>query len=118
MRRRATLQRISTDDPATKERTDYLAIFVADDGDRESEAQIIKLAENFINTYPSSRFEPQVRMKWGEILYRRGDYLGARAQFDCPRRKIPGFSTRREGDLPFCAGDGPLTQSLRNGGGH
>ena len=34
------------DDPATKERTDYLAIFVGDDGDRESEAQIAKLAES------------------------------------------------------------------------
>ena len=86
---RATLQRISSDDPATKERTDYLAIFVADDGDRESEAQIIKLAENFINTYPSSRFEPQVRMKWGEILYRRGDYLNARAQFTALAERFP-----------------------------
>jgi tetratricopeptide (TPR) repeat protein len=86
---RATLRRISSDDPATKERTDYLAIFVADDGDRESEAQIIKLAENFINTYPSSRFEPQVRMKWGEILYRRGDYLNARAQFTALAERFP-----------------------------
>ena len=86
---RATLQRIASDDPATKERTDYLAIFVADDGDRESEAQIIKLAENFINTYPSSRFEPQVRMKWGEILYRRGDYLNARAQFTALAERFP-----------------------------
>jgi TolA-binding protein len=86
---RETLRRISSDDPATKERTEYLAIFVADDGDRESEAQIIKLAENFINTYPSSRFEPQVRMKWGEILYRRGDYLNARAQFNALAERFP-----------------------------
>ena len=42
--------------PAEKSRTEYLAIFVADDGDRESEAQILKLAENFSNAYPSSRF--------------------------------------------------------------
>ena len=86
---RATLRRISSDDPATKERTEYLAIFVADDGDRESEAEIIKLAENFINTYPSSRFEPQVRMKWGEILYRRGDYLNARVQFNALAERFP-----------------------------
>ena len=86
---RVTLQRISSDDPATKERTEYLAIFVADDGDRESEAEIVKLAENFLNAYPSSRFEPQVRMKWGEILYRRGDYLNARAQFNVLAERFP-----------------------------
>ena len=47
-----------------------------------------------INAYPSSRFEPQVRMKWGEILYRRGDYLNARGTIQCPSRKISGLSTR------------------------
>ncbi len=86
---RASLRRISSDDSATKERTEYLAIFVADDGNRESEAEIIKLAENFMNTYPSSRFEPQVRMKWGEILYRRGDYLNARGQFSALAERFP-----------------------------
>jgi TolA-binding protein len=86
---RTTLQHISSDDSTTKERTEYLAIFVADDGDRESEAQILKLAENFINTYPSSRFESHVRMKWGEILYRRGDYLNARAQFNILAERFP-----------------------------
>jgi tetratricopeptide (TPR) repeat protein len=78
---RAALRRISSDDPATKERTHYLAIFIGDDGNRETEAQVAKLAEDFINAYPNSRFEPQVRMKWGEILYRQGDYLNARGQF-------------------------------------
>lgn len=85
----AALRRISTDDPATKERADYLAIFVGDDGTRETEAQIAKLAEDFINEFPSSRFESQVRMKWGEILYRRGDYLNARGQFTIVAEKFP-----------------------------
>ena len=75
------LRRISTDDPSTKERTDYLAIFQGDTADRESEAQVAKLAETFIAQYPDSRFEPHVRMKLGEMFYRRGDYLGARGQF-------------------------------------
>jgi TolA-binding protein len=86
---RETLRRVSSEDPAVKERTDYLAIFVADDGSRESEAQIVKLAENFMNAYPSSRFEAQVRMKWGEILYRRGDYLNARGQFNTLAERFP-----------------------------
>ncbi|HET9524335.1 MAG TPA: tetratricopeptide repeat protein, partial [Terrimicrobiaceae bacterium] len=75
------LRRISTDDPPTKERTDYLAIFQGDTGDRESEAQVAKLAETFIAQYPDSRYEAHVRMKLGETFYRRGDYLGARGQF-------------------------------------
>jgi TolA-binding protein len=86
---RSELRRISTEDPATKERADYLAIFAGDDGNRETEAQIAKLAEDFINEYPGSRFEPQVRMKWGEILYRRGDYLNARGQFGTVAEKFP-----------------------------
>ena len=85
----AALRRISTDDPATKERADYLAIFVGDNGDREAEAQVAKLAEDFLKEYPDSRFEPQVRMKWGEILYRRGDYLNARGQFTTVAEKFP-----------------------------
>jgi tetratricopeptide (TPR) repeat protein len=75
------LRRISTDDPPTKERTDYLAIFQGDTADRESEAQVAKLAETFIAQYPDSRYEAHVRMKLGETFYRRGDYLGARGQF-------------------------------------
>jgi TolA-binding protein len=86
---RSELRRISTDDSATKERADYLAIFAGDDGNRETEPQIAKLAEDFINRNPNSRFEPQVRMKWGEILYRRGDYLNARGQFATVAEKFP-----------------------------
>src|SRR4029453_852793 len=74
------LRRISTNDPSTKERTDYLAIFLGDTADRESETQVTKLAESFLAQYPDSQFEPEVRMKLGELLYRRGDYLGARGQ--------------------------------------
>ena len=77
----AELRRISTDDPATKERTDYLAIFQSDTADGESDAQVAKLAESFMAQYPDSRYEPHVRMKLGETFYRRGDYLGARGQF-------------------------------------
>jgi tetratricopeptide (TPR) repeat protein len=77
----AELRRISTSDPSTKERTDYLAIFLGDKADRESEAETAKLAEAFLTEYPASPFEAAVRMKLGELLYRRGDYLGARGQF-------------------------------------
>jgi tetratricopeptide (TPR) repeat protein len=82
------LQRISTTDPVTKERSDYLAIFLGDKGDPVSEAQTAKLAEAFLAQYPDSSFEPEVRMKLGEVLYRRGDYLGARGQFGAIAEKF------------------------------
>jgi tetratricopeptide (TPR) repeat protein len=84
----AELRRISTNDPSTKERTDYLAIFLGDTADRESDAQVAKLAESFLAQYPDSPFEPEVRMKLGEMFYRRGDYLGARGQFGIVAEKF------------------------------
>jgi tetratricopeptide (TPR) repeat protein len=87
------LRRISTTDPPTKERTDYLAIFLGDKADRESEAETAKLAEAFLAEYPGSVFEAEVRMKLGELLYRRGDYLGARGQF--------GIITEKFADSPL-----------------
>jgi tetratricopeptide (TPR) repeat protein len=86
---RAELRRISAEDNSTKERADYLGIFVGDTGDREAEAQVAKLAEDFLKEYPDSQFEAEVRMKWGEILYRRGDYLSARGQFGAVAEKFP-----------------------------
>jgi hypothetical protein len=58
-----------------------LAIFLGDKADRESEAETARLAEAFLADYPVSPFEAEVRMKLGELLYRKGDYLGARGQF-------------------------------------
>ncbi|HEY5704502.1 MAG TPA: tetratricopeptide repeat protein [Terrimicrobiaceae bacterium] len=84
----AELRRVSTDDAATSERKDCLAIFLGDTADRESEAQVAKLAERFLAQYPDSSFEPEVRMKLGEIFYRRGDYLGARGQFGIVAEKF------------------------------
>jgi TolA-binding protein len=77
----AELRRVSTGDPSTKERSDYLAIFLGDKADRESDAETARLAEAFLADYPVSPFEAEVRMKLGELLYRKGDYLGARGQF-------------------------------------
>lgn len=78
---RSELRKISSAEPAQKERADYLAVFLADTGDPEAGAEVINLAEIFFKTYPKSAFAPEVRMKLGEILFRRGDYLGAHGQF-------------------------------------
>jgi len=83
------LRRISSSDPAQKERADYLAVFLADTGDQDSESRTGDLATAFLQEFPQSRFEPEVRMKLGEMLYRRGDYLGAYGEFNAVGDKFP-----------------------------
>jgi len=83
------LQRIANADPATQERADTLAIFLADTGSPESEAEVIRRSEAFLKDHPNSPFAAEVRMKWGEILFRRGDYLGARSQFAAISEDFP-----------------------------
>ena len=78
---RAQLRLISSVDPSERQRADYLAIFLADTGKDDTDAQAATLAETFLKNYPDSSFEADVRLKLGEILFRKGDYLGARGQF-------------------------------------
>ena len=86
---RTGLRKISSGDPAQKEREEYLAVFLADTGDQESESRVGALAGDFLKDHPESPFEPEVRLKLGETLYRRGDFLGARAQFVLVAENFP-----------------------------
>jgi len=83
------LRRISTGDPIQKERADYLAVFLADTGDADSESRTGGLAGAFLKDHPQSPFESEVRMKLGEMLYRRGDYLGAYGELNTVADKFP-----------------------------
>ena len=47
------------------------------------------MAEAFLKKYSHSRYQAEVRMKLGEMLYRRGDYLGARGQFTIITEEFP-----------------------------
>lgn len=87
---RAELRKISSPDPAQKERMEYLGVFLADSGEPGADAEVGRLAEGFLKTHPGSPFEPEVRMKLGEMLYRRGDYLGAHGQFNLIAEKFSG----------------------------
>jgi len=83
------LQKVSLKDADAKERAKCLEIFLADTGEPESEAQVVSLAGAFLKAYPKSAFEPEVRMKIGEMLFRKGDYLGSRDQFDIIAHSFP-----------------------------
>ncbi len=64
------------------EQSDYFAVYVADDGTPRGGEEAMAAAERFVADYPDSEYASEVRMKWGEILARTGDYRGARAQFE------------------------------------
>lgn len=86
---RSELRKISTEDPADKERVAYLEVFLSDSGEADAEQQTITLATAFLKDFPQSRFEPDVRMKLGEVLHRRGDYLGSHREFSLVAEKFP-----------------------------
>jgi len=76
-------------DEETKQRADCLAVFLADNGSVEADDQASRLAKEFLDKYPHSQFEPEIRMKLGELMFRRGDYQGARDQFDKVGEEFP-----------------------------
>ncbi len=86
---RETLKPLLTSNSPEREQSEYLAIFLEDTGDASSEQESLRLAEAFLKAYPSSQYEPDVRMKIGELYFRRGDYLGAIAQFDTVSEEFP-----------------------------
>ncbi|TSA34338.1 MAG: hypothetical protein D4R65_06395 [Verrucomicrobiaceae bacterium] len=82
------LRRISTGDSTEASRADALSVFLADDGG-DGEAAI-KAAENFLATHAGSPSEAEVRMKLGELYFRKGDFAGARIQLESLAGKFPG----------------------------
>lgn len=89
---RLELQRVSTRDSQNllvQERAAALAVFVADTGEPESEAEVRRLAAEFLKAHPDSSFAPEIHMKLGEMFFRRGDYLAARGEFAQIAEKFP-----------------------------
>ncbi len=64
------------------ERGDYLAIFVADAQTPRDDAQVIALCENFLRAHAGSALQPDVRMKLGQVYFRREDFANAQTQFE------------------------------------
>lgn len=81
--------RVASTDPQIEARKDALAVFLADTGDAGSDTDVIALAEKFLLTRPGTTYEPEVRMKLAEILFRKGDYQGARKEFETLAQQFP-----------------------------
>lgn len=61
---------------------DYFAVYLADDGSAGAGVAVTAAAREFLARFPDSPREADVRLKWGEVLLRDGDYRGARVQFE------------------------------------
>ena len=85
----AHLQRVSTSDPAAKDpQADALSVFLLDDG--KSDDAAITAATKFLASHEGTAAEPEVMLKLGELLYRKGDFAGARVQLESLAKKYPG----------------------------
>ena len=85
----AHLRRISTSEPDAKDaQADALSVFLLDDG--RSDEAAISAAKSFLATHEGASAEPEVMLKLGELLYRKGDFSGARVQLESLAKKYPG----------------------------
>jgi tetratricopeptide (TPR) repeat protein len=66
----------------SREQADYLGIFIADAASDRSDDNVLSLGRQFLNAYPSSSLRGQVRMKMGQVYFRREDYANAQTQFE------------------------------------
>ena len=89
---RLDLQRASTHSDSDPALEAAMAVFLEDNGKSESDAAPIAAARKFLAEHAGSPPEPEVRMKLGELLYRKGDYASARVELESLARKFPGSS--------------------------
>ena len=73
--------------PEMREQAEYLGIFLDDAKVPRNEDQAIARGRDFIRQHPASAVLGEVRMKLGEIYFRREDYLKAQEQFETLARE-------------------------------
>ena len=85
----AELTQVATEDSATQEDKARLEFFAAaDDGNRPI-TTIARLAQDFLQKYPHSRFRPELRIKLGEVYFRQNDYPNAQTEFELVSEEDP-----------------------------
>lgn len=97
----------------TGEQSDYLALFVADASPSRDEAKLVTLCHAFLERHRRSVHVPEVRMKLGQVFFRRDDFAGAQTQFETLAGEAPA-SPLAESAL-FLAGQCSM-KSMRSGG--
>jgi outer membrane protein assembly factor BamD (BamD/ComL family) len=87
-----TYLRAANDDPASKEtlaRAEALAVYAADAPGTRDEDKVIQLGQEFLSRYPESPLKAEIRMKLGQVYFRREDYLSAQREFQMLAREQP-----------------------------
>ena len=73
----------------SREQADYFAIFIADSAPDRQDDNVLRLGLQFLKTWPASPLLPQVRMKLGQVYFRREDYANAQTQFETLAQQNP-----------------------------
>jgi len=76
----------------TRERAEYLAVFLADAAENRDDGKVISACQQFINDYPASPLLADVLMKLGQVYFRTQDFPRAETEFDLLAHKIPDSS--------------------------
>jgi len=75
--------------PEMREEAEYLGVFLEDAKTPRDDDKTISRSRDFIRQYPASAMLGEVRMKLGEVYFRREDYLKAQEQFETLARESP-----------------------------
>ncbi len=82
--RAGALLRVVAGDPQSPQsavQARYLAVFLADAEVPRNEEEVLRMGEEFLREFSGSPLVGEMRMKLGEIYFRRKDFANAEAQF-------------------------------------
>ena len=88
-RLKSELTEVSTDDSVTQEEKARLEFFAATEDQHQPITAVSRLAQDFLQKYPHSRFRPEIRIKLGEVYFRQDDYPNAQTQFELVAEEDP-----------------------------
>jgi len=80
---------VSKPSDQSREQADCLAIFIADSAGNRRDDEVLRLGRQFLDTYPDSTLRPRIRMKLGEVYFRREDFANAQTQFETLAEESP-----------------------------
>ncbi|MGA8655106.1 MAG: tetratricopeptide repeat protein [Chthoniobacterales bacterium] len=83
------LKEIQTQDVALREKADRLRFFIAANDPKQSAQNVLRLADEFFQKYPTSPVRAEIRVKLGEFYFRQNDYPNAQTQFELVREEQP-----------------------------
>ena len=93
---------------ATEDHADYLAIFLEDAKQPRVEDDVIALGVKFLQKHRASPLLSEVRMKLGQLYFRRDDFANAETQFATLAREAP--QSPYAGTALFLAGESAMRQ--------